>query len=61
LFKTHGKGFNHTIGQKPGTVDKSPLPWLAYPHLWISLKEKRSKKENFIIVMASLNNNILLI
>lgn len=32
----------------------TPLPLLTFPQMWTRTKEKRSKKENLIVVIVSI-------
>jgi hypothetical protein len=61
LFKTGGRGYNPAIGHNPLRGSLFTFAAVSFPQMWISSKEKRSKKENLIIVMISYNNTILLI
>lgn len=54
-LKTSGGGLYPEIGLKPGRLTKSPPPLLTYPHLWKTVKEKRSKKEKLYNNGYSLN------
>jgi hypothetical protein len=53
MFKTGSRGYNPAIGHYPWQAGLFTSAAVSYPPMWISLKEKRSKKEKSLIVIIS--------
>jgi len=58
LFKTGGRGLNRRIGHNPWQAGLFTSVAVSFPPMWITLKEKRTKKEKLLIVITTKNITI---